>query len=214
MIPLDSDIDGFQLRDTVVAPPKQGCGFEVSEGERFQILDPKGQQVGDFVAYRRDNPGEYFSPAHTLTQNWNIGLKPGFVLASNKRNDLLEVTEDRVGYHDILVPCCDPETYITRYGMYDHRNCLDNLQEALGEIGHGDIEVHGEQAWNVFMKNDIEEDGTINYLEPTHEPGSYITLEALDDLICALSACPQDQTPTNGPECTEMEVRIWEPAGA
>ncbi len=207
-------MNGFELRDEVVAPPKGGCGFEVNEGERIQLVDPQGQQVGDFVAYVKDDPGEYFSPAHTLTQNWNIGLKKGFVLASNRRNNLMEVVEDQVGYHDILVPCCDPETYITRYGMYDHRNCLDNLQEALEGIGHGNIQVHGEQAWNVFMKNDIEEDGTINYLEPTHEPGSYITLEALDDLVCALSACPQDQTPTNGPACTEMEVRVWEPVDA
>ncbi len=213
-MPIASSLDDYRLREEVTAPPKGGCAFEVAEGERFQILDPEGQQVGDFVAYREEDPDEYFSPAHTLTQNWNISLDEGSVLASNRRQNLLEVVEDTVGYHDILVPCCDPETYITRYGMHDHRNCLDNLQNALDETGHGDIEVHGEQAWNVFMKNDIEADGTINYLEPTHGPDSYITLEALEDLVCGLSACPQDQTPTNGPACTELEVRIWEPDGS
>jgi uncharacterized protein YcgI (DUF1989 family) len=204
-------IPGFKLKEEVIAPPMHGCAFRVAKGERFQVVDLRGQQVGDMVAYKADDPGEYFSPAHTITQNWSVALKVGDVLASNKRNNLMRILEDTVGYHDIVVPCCDPETYITRYGIYDHRSCLANIKEGLASIGRGDIEVHGAQAWNVFMKNRIEPDGKMVYLEPTHGPNSYMTLEALEDLVVALSACPQDQTPTNGPECTEMLVRIWEP---
>jgi uncharacterized protein YcgI (DUF1989 family) len=206
------NIAGFKLREEVIAPPMGGCAFRVMKGERFQIVDPKGQQVGDLVAFNADDPKEYFSPAHTITQNWSIDLKAGNVLASNRRNNLMKILEDSVGYHDIVVPCCDPETYITRYGIHDHRSCLRNLIEGLESIGLGDWEVHGAQAWNIFMKNRIEPDGKMVYLEPTHGPNSFITLEALENLVVALSACPQDQTPTNGPECTEMLVRIWEPA--
>jgi len=204
-------IPGFKLKEEVLAPPMHGCAFRVAKGERFQVVDPKGQQVGDMVAYKADDPGEYFSPAHTITQNWSVNLKVGDVLASNRRNNLMKILEDTVGYHDIVVPCCDPETYVTRYGIHDHRSCLVNIQEGLETIGLGGWEVHGAQAWNVFMKNQIEPDGRMVYLEPTHGPNSYMTLEALEDLVVALSACPQDQTPTNGPECTEMLVRIWEP---
>lgn len=204
-------ISGFKLREEVLAPPMHGCAFRVRRGERFQVIDVQGQQVGDLVAYNAEDPSEYFSPAHTITQNWSITLKPGFVLASNRRDNLMRILEDTVGYHDIVVPCCDTETYITRYGLYGHRNCLENLKEGLASIGASHIEVHGAQAWNVFMKNEITPEGAMVYLEPTHGPGSFITLEALKDLIVALSACPQDQTPTNGPACTEMLVRIWEP---
>lgn len=205
------DISGFKLKEEVVAPPSHGCAFRVAKGERFQIVDPKGQQVGDLVAFNANDPGEYFSPAHTITQNWSVALKVGDVLASNRRNNLMTILEDTVGYHDIVVPCCDPETYVTRYGIHDHRSCLVNMQEGLAGIGLSDWEVHGAQAWNVFMKNQIEPDGKMVYLEPTHPPNSYMTLEALEDLVVALSACPQDQTPTNGPECTEMLVRVWTP---
>ena len=81
----------------------------------------------------------------------------------------------------------------------------------LFSIGIKEWDVRGESAWNVFMRNRIEENGRMVYLEPTHSPGSYIVVQALEDLVCALSACPQDQTPTNGPECTEIMVRIWKP---
>jgi uncharacterized protein len=206
------EIPGFKLVETVLAPASHGCAFRVSKGDRLRIIDPKGQQVGDLMAFKTQQPEEYFSPAHTITQNWSINLTPGSVLASNKRNNLMKILEDTVGYHDILVPCCDPETYITRYGIYDHRSCLANIQEGLGSIGQGHWEAHGERAWNVFMKNRIDLDGKMVYLEPTHGPNSYITLEVHEDLTCALSACPQDQTPTNGPECTEMLVEVWAPA--
>jgi uncharacterized protein YcgI (DUF1989 family) len=205
-------IPGFRLKQEVLTPAMHGCAFRVAQGDRFQIVDVQGQQVGDLVAFKAADPAEYFSPKHTVTQNWSIALRPGFVLASNRRSNLMRVVEDTVGYHDLVVPCCDPETYITRYGIYDHRSCLVNMQEGLASIGLGDWEVHGENAWNVFMKTRIEPDGKMVYLESTHGPGSFMTLDALEDLVCALSACPQDQTPINGPACTEMLVRIWEPA--
>jgi len=204
------DISGYTLKEEVLAPAMHGCAFRVAKGERFQIVDVKGQQVGDLVAFKADDPEDYFSPAHTITQNWRVTLKVGDVLASNKRANLMKIIEDTVGYHDIVVPCCDRETYITRYGIHDHRSCLENMKEGLASIGLADWKVRGENAWNVFMYNRIEPDGKVVYLKPQHPAGSYITLEVLTDLVCALSACPQDQTPTNGPECTEMLVRIWE----
>ena len=206
------EMSGFTLKQEELAPARHGCAFRVLRGERFQIIDVIGQQVGDLVVFKADDPGEYFSPAHTATQNWSIQLHVGDVLASNRRNNLMRILEDTVGYHDIIVPCCDSEAYLKRYGMTDHRSCLVNMKEALAADGLGGWEVHGENAWNIFMKNRIESDGRVVYLEPSHGPGSTITLEALEDLVCALSACPQDQTLTNGPECTEMLVRIWQPA--
>jgi len=206
------DIAGFRLKEDVLVPASHGRAFRASRGDRVQIVDIKGKQVGDLVAYCADDPTEYLSPAHTITQNWRVTLRAGDLIASNRRRKLLHILEDTVGYHDIVVPCCDPEAYITRYGLYDHRSCLVNLKEALASIGLGNWEVRGEDAWNMFMNNRIEADGTVIYLEPAHGPNSYITLEVLEDVVCALSACPQDQTPTNGGECTEMLVRIWKPS--
>jgi uncharacterized protein YcgI (DUF1989 family) len=205
-----TDLDGFTLRAEYLAPPMRGVAFRVNAGECFQIIDVKGQQVGDLVAFNASDPEEYFSPSHTVTQNWRVALRVGDVLASNRRNNMMRIVADTVGYHDLIVPCCDPEAYLKRYGLKDHRSCKANMEEALAAI-QIDWPVRGENAWNIFMKNEIQPDGKMVYLEPTHGPGSSITLDALMDMVIALSACPQDQTPTNGWNCTEMLVKVWKP---
>lgn len=194
-----------------VAPPSHGAAFYVQRGERLQIIDVQGRQVGDLVAYNRNDPSEYFSPAHTITQNWSVALSPGSYLASNRRNNLMQVVEDTVGYHDIVVPCCDAEAYLKRYGLTDHRSCKHNIDEAFAALAVK-LPVRGETAWNIFMKTEIGEQGEVRYLAPTHGPGSHIILDVLEDLVIGLSACPQDQTPTNGFNCTEMLARIWRSA--
>jgi uncharacterized protein YcgI (DUF1989 family) len=203
-------MDGWAISEEYLAPPSHGVAFRARAGDRLEIVDVRGQQVGDLVAFRAEDAGEYLSPAHTVTQNWSVALRPGSVLASNRRNDLLRVLEDTVGYHDIVVPCCDAEAYLRRYGMRDHRSCKSNIEEAFRALGV-DLPVRGETAWNIFMKTEIRADGAMVYLPPEHGPGSHIVLEVLADLIVGLSACPQDQTPTNGYDCTEMLARIWRP---
>ena len=60
------------------------------------------------------------------------------------------------------------------------------------------------------MKNRIGDDGEMIYEEPIHVSGSKLILEALNNSVVALSACPQDQTPTNGWSCSKMRLKIWE----
>jgi len=201
---------GHRLAGEYVAPPSRGVAFRVTIGDLLQIVDICGQQVGDLVSFHAQDWNEYLSPAHTVTQNWSIALRPGSRLASNRRNDFFRVVEDTVGYHDIVVPCCDAEAYLKRYNLADHRSCKGNLEEAFTQLGCA-VPVRGENAWNIFMKTAIEADGKVTYLAPTHGPGSYLVVEVLADQVVGLSACPQDQTPTNGFHCTEMLARVWRP---
>jgi uncharacterized protein YcgI (DUF1989 family) len=198
------------LVEDLKVPASQGKAFYMQEGDKVEIIDVHGKQVGDLMAWPSEIDGEWMSPAHTVTRNWSIHLKPGDHLATNMRRDIFAILEDTVGHHDIVVPCCDHETYVTRYGIVGHRSCLANLREALQELRE-ERHTSGELAWNIFMKNRVTSDGKMIYEEPEHGPGSCIILEALMDVLCALSACPQDQTPTNGWNCSEMQVRIWRP---
>lgn len=214
---LRSSLAGFTVVETVTVDPCRGGAFEVAKGQAFKLIDVEGKQVADLMAWSRADKSEYFSPAHTLTRNWNVTLNTGDCLATNKRKDCLRILEDTVGYHDMLVPCCDAEAYWTRYKIRDHRHCLGNIREAMekhlasrGETAGviSDFPLSGEMAINIFMKNRIEQTGKIIYEEPVHGAGSYIVFEALMDLTVAVSACPQDQTPTNGWSCTGLSVEI------
>jgi uncharacterized protein YcgI (DUF1989 family) len=204
-------MDAFKLAQSVDVPASHGRALRVGRGERLRIIDVEGRQVGDLAAWRADDPSEYLSPSHTVTQNWRITLRPGDALATNRRNDMFRVVADTVGYHDMVVPCCDSEAYLRRYGLADHRSCKSNLEEALAAIGL-DYPVRGELALNLFMKTRIGPGGEMVYEEPTHGPGSHIDLDCLMDVVIALSACPQDQTPTNGWKCTPMRLERWTPA--
>jgi len=200
-----------ELVGEVVVPAREARVAEVKRGQVLQIVDLEGQQVGDLMAYRPGDPSEYLSPAHTLSCLVKLMPEVGDELYSNLRTPLLRITRDDVGSHDMIVPCCDPQRYARDYGLDDHPSCLASLEAALAEHG-SDFAAPGESAWNVFMNN-RHEDGRIVTYEPEHGAGAAIDLEVLEDLVVALSACPQDLSPCNAFDPTSMAIRIWEPGG-
>lgn len=177
-------------------------------GQVIQIEDLEGQQVGDLVAYRADDPTEYLSPAHTCSCLVKLVPAVGDDLFSNHRTPLMRILRDDVGTHDLVVPCCDPERYERDYGLTDHRSCLVGLRQGLADFG-SDWTVHGELAWNVFMNNRLE-DGNIVTYEPAHGAGATIELAALVNLVVCLVACPQDLSPCNAFNPTDMAIRVLE----
>ena len=73
-----------------------------------------------------------------------------------------------------------------------HRNCLDNMMEAMRAIGR-EPPVPILASFNVFMNIAVESDGRTLATKPAvSKPGDFITLRAEMDCIVALSACPQD----------------------
>ena len=47
--------------------------------------------------------------------------------------------------------------------------------------------------------------------EPWSRPGDYVLLRAMNDLVCASSACPDDIDPANGWQITPVHVRVYAP---
>ena len=56
--------------------------------------------------------------------------------------------------------------------------------------------------------NNTVEDGRIVTREPPHPAGSAIVMEVLEDLVVALSACPQDISAVNAYNPTPMALRV------
>jgi uncharacterized protein YcgI (DUF1989 family) len=44
--------------------------------------------------------------------------------------------------------------------------------------------------------------------DPTSKPGDHITFDVLEDLVCAVSSCPQDIIPGNGLKVTDIAISI------
>jgi len=73
---------------------------------------------------------------HTRASLNRIIPKVGDGLFDNERRKLLTVTEDTTeGVHDTLIAACDRARYVELGGGEGHRNCADNLIEALEVLG-------------------------------------------------------------------------------
>ncbi len=193
--------------EEVLVPASQGRGIRVGRGQLLDIIDVEGHQVGDLVAFVEADPTEYLSPTHTVSCNASVMLRTGSQVFSNHRNPIFTIVRDDVEKHDVIVPCCDHQRYFRDYGLTDHRHCLANLEQARDLLGI-EYELHGEQAWNVFMHNRVTENGEVVTDPAAHGAGATISLEAHFDLVVLLSACPQDLTPCNNFDCTPMLMRV------
>ena len=109
------------------------------------------------------------------------------------------------GVHDTLMPPATSSA-ISAWAQDYHGNCSDNLRMALAAIGAATAEVP--QPFNVWMNIPVGTDGAIDWLPTVSRPGDQVTLRAEMDCIVAMSACPQDMTPINGPDMRPMELQF------
>src|SRR3546814_2820753 len=62
---------------TIEIPPRSGAAFTLRCGEILQIIDPKGGQVSDMVAFMADDPREALSNGRTFDYEETIRLTAG-----------------------------------------------------------------------------------------------------------------------------------------
>lgn len=193
-----------------VVPGGFGRGFAASAGQYLTLIDLFGRQAGDFVALNRDDLAEVLSPIHTRRRNMSLFFAIGDCLWSSRDRPMFEVVADTVGIHDSNVPACDPTRYAVDFGVPGHRNCLENLFEALAPHGIDVLDVP--EPFNFFQNGPVTPDGRMMVTDPVSRPGDHLVLRALMDVVCALSPCPQDIIPGNGLEVTDMRVVVSDAA--
>ena len=191
-----------------IVPAAHGRAFEASAGQYITVIDVAGKQIGDFVAFNRDDPGEWLSPSHTRVALLAMRFRPGDRLVTSRRRPILEVIADTTGVHDFSVPACDPTRYETYFGIQGHRNCQENLAEALAGYGIDALQIR--DPFNIFQNSPTSPDGVLTLTEPVTKPGDRIVFRALMNLVGAVSACPQDFLPVNGFKITDLKVLVSE----
>jgi uncharacterized protein YcgI (DUF1989 family) len=170
-------------------PPRSGVAFELKAGQRLKVIDPKGEQVSDLLAFNRHDTAEVISSGRTLDYASKIYLTTGDALYSNRSNVMMRIGEDRVGRHDFLLTPCSADTFRIIYGDTDpHRGCFGNLAEALAPWGIGPDQIP--TAFNVFMNVPVDgATGGLTVEPPLSKAGDYTVFEACMDLIIGMTAC-------------------------
>jgi uncharacterized protein YcgI (DUF1989 family) len=188
-----------RLRRELTVPREQGLAFEVRRGESFRLIEVDGPQVCDLNAWRLDDPRERLWTARTKQ------LEASHLTVGNRLwsvnpwvRPLLTIIDDTVErrvtprggqIHDVLGTRCDPFMWAEIGRRPGHRNCHDNLAEAIAPWGLDPFHVH--DPMNVFQVTGIGRDDDRYFIEPTWaRQGDYIEFLAEHDLLIGVSACP------------------------
>jgi urea carboxylase-associated protein 1 len=192
------------LRDETLEP-RGRTAFHVDRGQTVRIIDVDGQQVADFVCFRREDTAEKLSVHNTALIQGTIHVSTGHQLLSDRCGILMTITADTCGLHDLLAGSCSEGTNRWRYGVADTANCRSNFEAALRPFGVPLREVP--YSFNVFMNVPIG-DGKIRIEEPVSKAGDLIDLRAETDLLIAISNCPQERNPCNAYKPTRLRVVV------
>lgn len=170
-------------------PPRSGVAFALKAGQRLKIVDIRGGQVADLLAFNLDDNREVISSGRTIDYASRVYLTVGDPLYSNRSNVMLDIVEDTVGRHDFLLTPCSTDTFRIIYGDKNpHRGCFGNLAAALSPYGVDPD--HIPVAFNVFMNVAIDgATGAIRVEPPLSKAGDYVVMEARMDLLIGLTAC-------------------------
>lgn len=186
--------------------PRSGVAFELRMGQRLRIIDPKGEQVSDLMAFNRTDTQEYLSSGRTLDYASKLFLTTGDTLYSNRSAPMFVIGEDRVRRHDFLLTPCSADTFRIIYGHEDpHRGCHGNLSEALAPFGISPDQIP--ITFNVFMNVEVDgESGEIAVKPPRSKAGDFVDFVAQMDLIVGLTACSAEQSNNYSFKPIEYEI--------
>ncbi len=114
-----------------------------SDEGRLKVIDVEGHQIGDFICFNLHQPREKLSTGETVNFNslagsGSIHLTVGSRFYSNLQNPMFEIVEDLAkGVHDLQFAPCSSALYAATVGDPTHRNCRDNLTQAVTPYGLG-----------------------------------------------------------------------------
>ena len=192
-----------------IIPPKGVAAFVVKREQVLRVTDIEGQQVGDLALLNEHDLADKFSPSYTREHTFTFepetmllesklsGFTTGNELISTVRHVMATITADTptpAGVHDLTMRSCARWVYeqAAAEGLgVPQDGCFDLLSRALAPYGvePGNLP----DAFNLFMN--VAYDPATERLgihEPVSKPGDYVELRAEMDLLCALSACPDD----------------------
>ena len=194
------------MTDTIEIPERSGTAFLLAAGQTLTVIDPRGVQVADLLAFNADDLAEVISSGRSLDYAETIFLTTGHILYSNRSRPMLSIIADTVGRHDFLLTPCSYDTFHHFYpDLPPHSGCFGNLAAALEPCGVAPDAIP--TAFNCFMN--VAVDGTtgiLSVLPPISRAGDHIVFRAEMDLIIGLTACSAPAS--NGGSFKPIEYRV------
>jgi aminomethyltransferase len=210
---------GFELPDPLADPvddirvhTQTAEAYFVRAGDFIQIIDVDGRQCTDFECFSARKLDKGIEHALDVTTTRTLmghaypmpGLHAKYY--DQEMLPLVEVVQDTCGRHDAFALACSAK-YYDDIGYPGHINCSENFNGALSQYN-----VTGRPGWmaiNFFFNTFLDDHGVMYSDEPWSRPGDFVLLRALTDIVCVSSACPDDTSPANGWNPTDIHVRTY-----
>lgn len=209
----------FELPDPLADPVQDirvhtqtAEAFFVKAGDYIQIIDVDGRQCTDFECFsaRKLDKGIEHSLDVTTTRTLmgHAYPMPGLhgKYYDQEMMPLVQVVQDTCGRHDAFALACAAK-YYDDIGYPGHVNCSENFNKALEKFNISPRA--GWMAINFFFNTGLDDHGVMYADEPWSRPGDYVLLQALTDIVCVSSACPDDTSAANGWNPTDIHVRTY-----
>ncbi|HEY7207131.1 MAG TPA: DUF1989 domain-containing protein [Gaiellaceae bacterium] len=193
-------------------PRASALAYEVRAGEYIQVIDSKGRQCSDFLAFHagklQDGRERGLDATTTRSFMGNAYPQPGLFgkFYDQDQEPLVEVVRDTVGRHDTFALACTAK-YYEDMGYFGHVNCSENFNGRL--LPYTIAPRKGWPALNFFFNTGFDANNLLVSDEPWSRPGDYVLLRATTDLVCLSSACPDDVDPANAWNPTEIQIRVY-----
>jgi len=205
----------------VVMPPKTGLAVELKRGQHIRITDIEGKQVCDVAVFNMDNLREKLSTSYSRTrypmkvQGDYIPrdrLTEGDTLMSTLCRPMMTIVKETArvkGVHDTHHRMCNRYLYETNgYGPRD--GCQEIIAKAVAPYGIASEDLPDTFDLNMNFTHDCT-----NHRwwirEPLNEPGDYVQMQAVMDVLVGLSNCPLDvMVPCNAFKCTPLRVEVFD----
>jgi uncharacterized protein len=91
---------------SVEIAPRSCVGFTLQRGQQLTIIDRRGGQVADLLAYHADDIAEVLSSGCALAYASKLFRSTGDMPYSHRSNPMLRIVLDDVGRHDFLLTPC------------------------------------------------------------------------------------------------------------
>ncbi|MDR6305320.1 hypothetical protein GGQ85_003042 [Nitrobacter vulgaris] len=197
------------MKQPITIPPRSGTAFRLEKGDSLTVIDPRGEQVSDLVAFSAADVREAISSGRSLDYASKLYLTTGDAIYSNRSNIMLRIVEDKVGRHDFLLTPCSRETFKIIYRDENpHQGCFGNLEVALAPFGVGPDQIP--IAFNCFMNVVIHPaTGVFTVEAPLSRPADFIKFRAEMDLVVGLTACSALQSNNHAFKPIAYLVERW-----
>lgn len=195
----------------------RGGSVVLRAGQRLHVVNTLGYQVVDTWALRLDGAAA-LSMSHSRLAMGRLSPLVGDTLVDDRRMAMLTlVADDSGGLHDTLIAACDPERYRALGFRGWHASCAENFRHAaegvaLSGTAAGVVRpaLHTvPDPLNLFMAVEASPSGELSLKSSVATPGSRVILQAHQDVVIIVSACPQDLVPISGNESPPRLVDLY-----